>query len=65
MIITENDIVSVSFHNIKMTLIKEARVLHAPCAPGDSWRFHDINNGDIFYISEGCTVLREDKKNQR
>jgi len=56
--IEKGDIVSVSFHNVQMTLIKHALVLHVPCATGDSWQFKDTGSKDIFYISEGCTVMK-------
>jgi len=47
-----------------MTLISsKAKVLHLPTATGDSWIFKDITNGDIHYISEGCTVTKKNNDN--
>ena len=52
------DIVSVSFHNSKFTLLNQAEVLYMPSATGDSWHFKELNTDDIYYISEGCTILK-------
>ena len=57
--IRENDIVTVNFHNVQMTLCKQAKVLHIPCATGDSWHLEDLDTGIVFYISEGCTVSKK------
>ena len=56
------DIVSVSCRN--ETIASKAMVLHAPNPNGDnSWTFHDLDTGEIYYISEGITVtLFEDKE---
>jgi len=56
--IIEGDIISVSFHSIQLTLIDHAEVLHIPNATGDSWQFKDTDTGDIYYISEGCTIRK-------
>jgi len=57
--IQENDVVRVNFNNIRLTLCKKAKVLHTPCATGDSWHFEDLDTGDIHYVSEGCTVTKD------
>lgn len=49
-------IVSVNFNNSQYTLCSEAEVLHIPCATGDSWVFRDLKNGQVHYVSEGCTI---------
>ena len=56
--IKENDRVLVNFNNVQYTLCRKAKVLHVPCATGDSWQFEDLNTGDIHYVSEGCTVSK-------
>jgi len=55
------DIVSVSFHNQRFTLLRDAEVLHIPNATGDSWQFREIafDSGYIYYISEGCTISKK------
>uniref|UniRef100_A0A6M3M1G7 Uncharacterized protein n=1 Tax=viral metagenome TaxID=1070528 RepID=A0A6M3M1G7_9ZZZZ len=56
------DIVSVSFHNSKFTLLNYAEVLHIPTATGDSWQFKESTTDDIYYISEGCTICMQPYK---
>ena len=56
--IQENDIVCINFNNAKYTLCHHAKVLHVPCATGDSWHFQDLDSGDIHYVNEGCTVTK-------
>ena len=60
--IQENDIVYVNFNGIQMTLCSRAKVLHVPCATGDSWHLQDLDTGSIHYISEGCTVTKEGER---
>lgn len=50
------DIVCVSFNNSQATLTSRAEVMYIPCATGDSWIFKDTNTGQIYYVSEGCTI---------
>lgn len=56
--IKEGNIVTVNFNNIEVTWCAKARVLHVPCATGDSWHLKDIETGVIHYISEGCTISK-------
>lgn len=62
--ITENDIVSVNFHVSRWTICHRAKVLHVPCAIGDSWHFEDLDTGDIHYVSEGCTITKRRSNGQ-
>ena len=57
--IQENDIVNINFNNAQYTLCSKAKVLHVPCATGDSWQFEDIETKKIHYVSEGCTITKE------
>lgn len=61
--IQEGDIVIVNFHNLQMTLCN-AKVLHVPCATGDSWHLEDVDTGDIHYISEPCTITKAQSNKQ-
>jgi hypothetical protein len=54
--IETGDTVSVSFVGAQFTLCKSAKVLHIPCATGDGWHFKDNDSGQIFAVSEGCTI---------
>ena len=54
--IVEGDTVRVTIQG--SILSKQAKVLGIPCATGDSWRFQDMSNGALYYVSEGCTVTR-------
>ena len=56
------DIVMVNFNSIQMTLCNSAKVLHIPCATGDSWRFRDVKTNNLYYVSEGCTIVKIEKK---
>lgn len=56
--IRTGDIVSVSFHNARHTLLKKAEVLYTPEGAGESWIFQDLDTGVIYDISEGCTVRK-------
>ena len=56
--IKEGDIVSVSFHSQKFTLLNRAEILHIANATGDSWQFREQSTGRIYYISEGCTIRK-------
>ena len=51
-----DDIVCVNFNNAQFTLCQEARVLHVPSQPGDSWIFLDLETLKLHYVSEPCTV---------
>ena len=50
------DTVCVNFHAARYTLCNKAEVIGIPCATGDSWRFRDLETGEIHYVSEGITV---------
>jgi len=50
------DMVSVNFNNSQYTLCSKAKVLYTPWATGDSWRFQDVDTGQVHYVSEGCTI---------
>ena len=52
------DVVKVDFHNAQITLSHKAEVIYMPCQTGDSWVFEDLNNGTIYYVSEGCTLTK-------
>lgn len=56
--IVEGDMVAVNFNGSRYTLSKEAKVLHTPCATGDSWIFEDRISKAIHYVSEGCTITK-------
>ena len=56
--IKEGDVVNVNFNNSQYTLSRSAKVLHVPCATGDSWIFEDADTGYIHYVSEGCTISK-------
>ena len=56
--IRTGDIVSVSFHNARHTLLKRAKVLYVPEGMGDSWIFIDLETDAIYNISEGCTIKK-------
>lgn len=60
--ISVGDTVSVSFHGGQCTISHRAKVLYMPCATGDSWRFEDLDTGDIHYVSEGCTVTKKEPR---
>ena len=57
-----NDLVCVNFNNAYHTLCVRAAVLSIPLSTGDSWIFKDEDNGQIHYVSEGCTVTLLSKK---
>lgn len=52
------NIVQVDFNNAQFTLCDRAEVLHIPQDVGDSWHFRNCVTGQIFYISEGCTLSK-------
>lgn len=56
-LIKEGDKVVVNFNNAQFTLC-HGIVHNVPCQTGDSWIIEDAN-GNIYYISEGCTVTKE------
>lgn len=56
--IKEGDVVTVNFNNIQMTLCRAAIVVACPMAAGDSWIFRDNETGYIHYVSEGCTISK-------
>lgn len=56
------DIVHVDFHCAHFTLCHEAEVLYIPCTTGDSWIFKNLQNNQIHYVSEGCTITLLRKK---
>ncbi len=62
--IKQHDIVSVHFHNAKLTLVGRAEVLYLPQMPGDSWIFKDLDYNLIHYVSEGCTVTKAEQNEQ-
>ena len=51
------DDVYVNFNNAMFTLC-HGKVVNVPCATGDSWVIAAVN-GDLHYISEGCTITKE------
>ena len=57
--IQEGDRVRVNINNAKMTLTRDAKVLHVPCATGDSWIFQAYDTHEIHHVSEGCTVTKK------
>ena len=59
--IEKGDRVRIDFNNSQMTLTSSARVLHTPCATGDSWIFQNTKNKTIYYVSEGCTITLLEK----
>jgi len=59
--ITEGDTVSVNVNSAQVTLSKKAIVLHTPDATGDSWYFEDVETGQTFCVSEGCTIYLIEK----
>ncbi len=51
------DIVSINFHNVKLTLIARGVVVSVPLAPGEAWVITGAGTKDcLFYISEPCTI---------
>lgn len=56
-LIKEGDKVVVNFNNAQFTLC-HGIVRNIPCQTGDSWIIED-GGGNIYYISEGCTVTKE------
>jgi len=52
------DVVSVRFLAAQYTLTPSAEVLSKPQATGDSWTFKDKISGDIYAVSEGCTITK-------
>ncbi len=53
------DFVHVDFNNAQHTLCKRAEVLYGPpVAVGDSWIFKNTENEEIYYVSEGCTIIK-------
>lgn len=52
------DIVAVNFNGAQYTLCSKARVIYSPIATGDSWIFLDELNGQLHYVSEGCTITK-------
>jgi hypothetical protein len=65
-LIQKGDIVRVDFNNAQTTLCNRAEVLNIPCATGESWIFKNVEShnptGEIYYVSEGCTVTLLNKK---
>jgi hypothetical protein len=58
------DIVSVSFNGIQFTLCHKATVLYIPnVGQGESWIFVDEDTKTIHYVSEGCTISKQQKEN--
>ena len=53
------DTVRVAFNGAQFTLCDRAEVLYKPCATGDSWQFRNLDTGAIHYVSEGCTITKE------
>lgn len=56
--IQEGDIVCVEFCSIQSTLSLSAEVIHKPDQYVSSWIFRDQMNGNIYYVSEGCTITK-------
>lgn len=61
--IKTGDVVSINFNNAKYTLSQVAKVLYTPESAGDSWIFKDMENGDVYAVSEGCTITRKQEGN--
>jgi hypothetical protein len=57
-LIKVGDRVRVCFNNAHWTLTHCAVVEYMPCVAGDSWVFRDDNTGQIYYVSEGCTISK-------
>ncbi len=62
--IEKGDIVSVGFLGAQIALCHSAEVLYIPQATGDSWHFLNIDNGELYYVSEGCTITLVKKREQ-
>jgi len=56
--IKEGDLVHVDFNSSQLTLCRRAVVLKVPCATGDSWVFKELQTGEVYYVSEGCTITK-------
>ena len=52
------DTVTVNFNGAMTTLCHRANVISKPSQTGESWIFEDLDNGNIHYVSEGCTVTK-------
>ena len=52
------DKVRVDFNNSQFTLCHEAVVRAKPQATGDSWQFYSEKSGQLYYVSEGCTITK-------
>ena len=50
------DKVAVNFNSAQFTLC-HGTVCSIPCATGDSWII-EADDGDVHYISEGCTITK-------
>jgi hypothetical protein len=57
------DIVQVDFNVSQTTLGTKLKVLSKPQATGDSWCFEDVENGNVYAVSEGCTITKWAKSN--
>jgi hypothetical protein len=63
--ISIGDIVQVDFHVSQSTLCRYGKVQYIPNATGDSWIIENLNTGEVYYISEGCTITkRSDSQNE-
>lgn len=52
------DIVGVNFNNVQYTLCSRAIVKYVPLSPGDYWIFEEETTGQIYYVSEPCTITK-------
>ena len=59
--IEKGDRVEVHFNNVQYTLTLDAIVISIPVATGDSWIVEDLNNNQLHYISEGCTITKNNR----
>ena len=57
--INKGDIVNVNINNAQITLAHRAEVLWIPQEIGEDWIFKNLDNDNIIYISEGCTIIKE------
>jgi hypothetical protein len=53
--------VTVHVHGAQTTLTTCGIIRHVPVATGDSWIIEDKETRVVFYISEGCTIVRTEK----
>ena len=58
--INVGDTVHVDFNGAQTTLCHSAIVLCAPDGNGDFWVFKNNQTNEIHYVSEGCTITKQE-----